>query len=205
MRLVWNENPLNTVVELDEHETEVLWLKVKIDQLSWRLHGAHFYLTERKEYNHFDLDRARQECDPDYLYNDEGGKENSKIDQRVDMIMEEYLTCLKLPHVGDCTCVAATCDKCIAEELLGIHTTRGLGQHEAVKIHSAFGEYMRPWKRKRDIHQVIKYLENYDAAKNPPDWEGWEPHVDRWNTEAKDACEWLKKYRNEHFSVLTPS
>ncbi len=201
MKIAYNENPMMTTVELDEQETEVLWLKVKIDQLSWRIHGAHFYLTEREKYNHFDLDRARQECDPDYLYNDEGGKENSKIDQRVDMITEEYIDCLKQSHCGDCTCVAMSCDKCSAEVLLGIHTTKGLGSHQAVKIHSAFGEYMKPWKRKRNIHEVVEYLENYDAAEDPPDWEGWEHHADRWNAEAKDAYNWLKNYRDKHFPV----
>ena len=200
MRLIWNENPLNTVVELDEHDTEVLRLKITIDQMRWRLLGAHFHLLERR----LDLDRARQECDSDYFYNEEGGLENSPLEQRVDMILEEYVKCLKLPHVGDCTCVACSCDKCHAEDLLGIHTTRGLGKHEASKIQSAFGEKYKPWKRTRNINEAIEYLENYDAAKTPPDWEGWEPHVDRWNTEAKNACKWLKKYRNERFSGLTP-
>ena len=202
MRLTWNENPMMTTVELDEKEKELMWHKVKIDQMRWALLGVHFHLEDRKdsEYNNFDLDRARQECDPEYWY----GKEDSEgdkppCDKRVDELMEYFLEALMGPHCGDCTCVAATCDKCMAEEHLGIHTTRGLGKHQAVKIHSAFGEYMRPWKRKRDIHEVIEYLENYDAAKTPPDWEGWEPHVERWNEEAKNACEWLKNYRNEHF------
>ncbi len=194
-----------TTIELDEHETEVLWLKVKVDELTWRIHGASFYLTEREKHNYFDLDRARRECDTDYLYNDEGGKENSKIDKRVDEIMEYYVEALMDSHCGDCTCVPSSCDKCHAEELLGIHTMKGLGKHQAVKIHSAFGEYMKPWKRKRNIHEVIEYLEKYDVAKDPPDWKGWEREVDRWNKEAKDACKWLKNYRNEHFNDVDPT
>ncbi|KKL78971.1 hypothetical protein LCGC14_2019540 [marine sediment metagenome] len=138
MKITYDENPLNTIIELDEHDTEVLWLKIKIDQMTSRLCGAHFYLTEREKYNNFDLDRARQECDPDCLYNEEGGKENSKIDQRVDEIMKYLVDALKNAHCGDCTCIACSCDKCHAEELLGIHTTRGLGKHEASYVEAAF-------------------------------------------------------------------
>lgn len=29
--------------------------------------------------------------------------------------------------------------------------------------------------------------------------EGWEQHVPRWNAEAANALEWLKKYRDTHF------
>ena len=198
MKITYDENPLNTIIELDEHDTEVLWLKIKIDQMTWLLHGAHFYLTEREgKYNNFDLNRARQECDPDYLYNEEGGKENSKIDQRVDEIMEYYVDALKNAHCGDCTCVAMSCDKCHAEDLLGINTTKRLGQHEGSSIFEAFGEGPEnDWTKQRSIDEAIVHLENFDPT---ADWEGWEAHADRWKAEAASAAEWLKKYRDEHF------
>lgn len=203
MKIIYDENPLNTIVELDEHDTEVLWLKTKIDQMTWLLHGAHFYLTEREKYNHFDLDRARQECDPDYLYNEEGGKENSKIDQRIDEIMEYYIDALKNAHCGDCTCVPSACDKCHAEELLGIHTTRGLRKGPGHHVFNAFGESRENnWTKQRTLQEAIEYLENYVPH---ADWEGWEPSADRWKTEATDAAEWLKNYQKEHFNVVDPT
>lgn len=198
MKITWNENPLMTTIELDEHEKTELWYKTKVEQMEWLLHGAHFHLTEDKPY--FDLERAKQECDPEYYIADRG--EKSKLDERVDMIVKEYIEALKGPHVGDCTCVACSCDKCHAEDLLGINTIPGLGKHEAVKIHSAFGEYMRPWKRKRNIDQVIEYLENYEPK---ADWDGWEAHAGRWKAEAKDACEWLKNYKIEHVNAVEKS
>ena len=197
MKITYDENPLNTIVELDEHDTEVLWLKIKIDQMMWRLHSAHFYLTEREKYNNFDLDKARQECDLDYFYNEEGGNENSKINQRVDEIMEYLVDALKNAHCGDCTCVPMSCDKCHAEELLGINTTKGLGKHEGSMIFGAFGEGPKNnWTKQRSVHEVIVYLENYEPK---ADWEGWEAHADRWKAEAAEAAIWLKKYRDEHF------
>ncbi|KKM19412.1 hypothetical protein LCGC14_1655940, partial [marine sediment metagenome] len=139
-------------------------------------------------------------------YNEEGGKENSKIDQRVDEIMEYYVDALKNAHCGDCTCVAMSCDKCHAEELLGIHTTRGLGQHSGSSVFGAFGEsHENNWTKQRTLQEAIEYLENYDAAQNPPDWDGWEAHADRWKAEASDAAKWLKNYQKEHFNVVDPT
>ncbi len=52
--------------------------------------------------------------------------------------MKYLVDALKNAHCGDCTCIACSCDKCHAEELLGIHTTRGLGKHEASYVEAAF-------------------------------------------------------------------
>jgi len=197
MKINWNENPLMTTVDLDEHDKKILWYETMIEQMHWQVVGAHFHLTRKDEP---EIEEALRDLAYESHYNEEGDTKGSPLHKRCDELVEYYVEALQGPHVGDCTCVAASCDKCHAEDLLGINTIKGLGKHEAVKIHSAFGEYMRPWKRKRTLNQVIEYLENYDAARKPPKWDGWEAHVGRWNAEAKDACEWLKSYKDQHFS-----
>lgn len=191
MKINWNENPLMTTVDLDEADKKRLWYETAIEQLQWTISHVEFSLTEGKW---FDLDRARKEVSDDYYWY-EGERENSPFYNRINELVGYFVEALQGPHVGDCTCVAASCDKCHAEELLGINTIEGLGKHQAVKIHSAFGEYMRPWKRIRNITEVIDYLDNYDPADSPPDWAGWETHADRWISEAREASEWLKQYK----------
>ncbi|MFK5282421.1 hypothetical protein ACI3PL_22955, partial [Lacticaseibacillus paracasei] len=45
---------------------------------------------------------------------------------------------LNYPHVGDCTCDAASCSRCYVEFLLGIDTTEGCGKHQFRSILGAF-------------------------------------------------------------------
>lgn len=44
MKIIWQPNPLHTIVELDEWEKKELWYKVKIDEMKSRLASAHFHL-----------------------------------------------------------------------------------------------------------------------------------------------------------------
>ena len=46
MKIIYNENPLRTVVELDEHDRQILRLKIKIEELKDNLSDVHFRLTE---------------------------------------------------------------------------------------------------------------------------------------------------------------
>ena len=196
MKIIYNENPLNTVIELDESETEVLWHKVKIDKMKWLLFGAHFHLVD--EGDRFNLDRARHEVDPDYYLpepTDRKGK--TKLDKWVDESMVELMNALNGAHCGNCCCVPSSCDKCEAEDLLGINTTKGLKQQQASKIFAAFGESRENnWTSQRSIDEAIEHLENYEPK---ADWDGWEAEVPRWKEEAAGAAEWLKIYRNQHF------
>lgn len=168
MKIDWAENPLATVIELDESEKATFRLKV---------------FTEYAEDG------------------DDGPSEEWRRE-----IAEHYIDgALQGSHVGDCTCIACTCSKCCAEELLGIDTIKGLGKHEAHAISRAFGSG-------RDINGAIEYLRAHDPdddGDNPSSWKkkdpkGWAKWVPVWREQQARALKWLIAYRDEHFSRPTP-
>lgn len=193
MKINWNKNPLHTTIDLDENEKKELWYKIKIELMDERLFSAHFHLEEGK---YFDLQRARQEVNPDYYCTDD---EKSPLDKRCDEMLEYYLADLQDVHVGDCTCVACSCGKCHAESLLNIDTIKGLGKHSACKVDGAFGK-----DNEKSIDEAIASLANYVPVRSEA-WlkypeEDFYRHVPRWKEESKVAHDWLVQYKKEHFS-----
>lgn len=190
MKITYTPNPLETIVELDEHEQEVFKLKIKIAEMESDMFSAHFYLQEGKDW--YSVEDARKELDPNYFVSDEG----NGLDKRVQQLFECYIADLKSSHIGDCTCVACSCTKCYAESLLGIDTIQGLGKHEGHAIYSAFNYKDGDEWKKRSLPEALEILRTYkpNAA-----WQGWEAHADRWTAERKRAYEWLLNYSNTHF------
>jgi hypothetical protein len=185
MKITYKENPLDTVVELDEHEKKELWYKIKIDEMEDRLFMAHYYYNKEGG-----ADDVQYYLDPEYYCTDE----KSPLDKRCDQMLEWFIEELKGYHNGDCTCVPASCIKCHAERKLGIDTIEGLGKHSAHKIDHAFREH-------GTIDAVLESLKEFnpkisDVWKN--NREGWEEHLPRWKQEAKHAYDWLLKYKEEH-------
>ena len=194
MKINWNKNPLYTTIELDEHEKKELWYKIKIEIMEDHLYMAHFYLREGE---YFDLEQAKKQVNADYYIADDDKR--SELDKRCDQMLEYYLDELQYSHSGDCTCVACSCLKCHAEILLGIDTIKGLGKHSAYKIDTAFGN-----KNEKTIDEALASLENYQVIRegswlNHPE-EEFNKHIPRWKEEARLAYNWLKQYKQEHFS-----
>lgn len=190
MKITYKTNPLDTTVELDDHEKQILWYKIKCDELIELLFDAHFHMKEGQFY---DLEKAKKSLDPDYFLNEEDDSK-SPLEKRCDQMLEYYLEELKSYHIGDCTCVPASCGKCHAEDKLGINTIPGLGKHSAYKVDNALRE------ANGDIIAALESLKNYnpvinDAYKGKEDL--WHQHLPRWKKEAKGAYEWLLKYKNE--------
>ena len=194
MKITYAPNPLYTTVELTDHEKQLFWFKVKSKELEERLLEAHFYL----EPEFHNMEKVKYFLDPDYYSTDETGKEKSKLEQRVDNLVDYYISDLQGPHIGDCTCVPASCSKCHAEYILGIDTRPGLGKYQASQINIAFGD-----KNINTIDQAIDKLVNYQPIMDPKS--GWksqkdfDSHIPRWREQAKLAAEWLINYRDQHF------
>lgn len=216
MNIIWNKNPLYTVIELTEQEQEIFKLKIKIHELEEDLGSASVYLdpqnaswimkpSARRPEGHT-LETLVEEVRNDYLdmsyMYGEGKYEGKGLDARVDELFEYYMTDLKSSHGGDCTCFPCSCSKCHAESLLGIDTIKGLGKHSAHKILGAFGK-----NNERSIDEALEHLKNYTVTpptENLDGWEkvgGWEKHVPRWTAEAKAAYDWLLAYRTAHPEV----
>lgn len=192
MKITYNKNPLYTTIELNDFEKKELWYKIKINEMEDILLEAHFNLTDGKFY---DLNKARENLDPDYYLDDDNKKSN--LDKRADLLLEHYLLELQSCHIGDCTCFACGCPKCMAEQMLGINTLKGLNKHSAHKIYVAFGQ-----NNENTIDQALDFLKNYNPVKGP----GWEnfsqedfnKYISGWAAEAKLAYDWLIDYKNNY-------
>lgn len=132
MKITYTPNPLNTIIELDEHEQKELWYKIKVNEMEEMLSMAEYYVTEK----YLNLEDARQELDSSYYLADTNKK--SKLDERCDTLLEHFLQELKSNHIGDCTCIACSCSKCHAESILGIDTIPGLSKYTGNSIRNAF-------------------------------------------------------------------
>lgn len=101
-------------------------------------------------------------------------------------------------HMGDCTCVACSCSRCRAEELLGVNTLP-VGKHMAYKIDGAFG---RDYSKTIDeaietLSKPYSFEGRSECYKNYSE-ENYMALTVRWNKEREAAAEWLKKYKEEH-------
>lgn len=193
MKITYNENPLLTTVELDAQDREIFWLKLKVDELGGRLFGVHFSLTCEP---HVDLEEAKRKADPKYYY-DEGDGEKTAIDKRVDRLLESFTEELLGSHCGDCTSVACSCIKCIAEDILGIDTVKHFHGRVLHLIGGAFG-------KGRSIGEALDYLENHKIDRQKPEsWrnstqEEYERHIPGWEEKQRKAYEGLRQYAKEH-------
>jgi hypothetical protein len=163
MKITYTPNPLTSVVELEEHEVELMRLRIKVNEMEDMLFQAHFNLVNRQQ----DMGslkaltpaeaiaEAVKELDPDYWCQDG----ESRLDRRVDELTQHYVEALKDSHAGDCNAFPASCSKCHAEELLGINT---LGTYPGKQVlHSLYHTFNYRegdvWKD-RPVSEVLSML-----------------------------------------------
>jgi len=194
MEIIWNKNPLATVINIDDRDRELMRAKIKYDEL-WSDVCRIRFLADPKWKRHDPEEAIKQIISIDHR----------ELNDRVDELMEYYESSLHQVHCGDCTCVAASCSKCSAEELLGIDTIAGLGKHEGAKLSGYFSKYA-------EIDEVLEALNNYRVTPFVENkaWQNgrateeyYNSHIPRWTREAKNAAEWLRDYKNRHFGGMT--
>lgn len=191
MKINWHQNPLKTTVDVDERDKQVILLAIQNEEYSQILCSLDNWLQRKtKKDDEPTLEKVHEKIRA------WGEICNMEVDHEdVQMYVEE----LQCSHGGDCVCWACTCFKCLAESYLGIDTIKGLGQHEAAKIMSAFGD-----KGDRTIDEALDVLKTpYDYEKRHSSWdkiprEEYEKHIPRWEAEKKRAIEWLEKYKETH-------
>jgi hypothetical protein len=211
MRIIWNQNPLASVVELDNFDRQILRLKIEVAALRDRMYEAHFDIDpeQRKWRNeHTDKKRTLEESvaaalvSLDVGWTDgEGMRDGKTWDQWLDAEVEEYVAELAGVHGGDCTCVACSCLKCRAESLFGTNTIEGLGKHGGSYVDSVF----RPKDgRVPTLDEAIASLRDYKPVRSEA-WgkrDNFDAHVPRWTAEAKSAHAWLVSYKAAHFGAV---
>jgi hypothetical protein len=191
MKINWHQNPLKTTVDLDESDKQKLLLCIQNEEYSNILCELDLCLAGK----------IKKEVEPtiEEIHN-QISKWGEICNMKTDDEEVQYLVdALQYSHGGDCTCWPASCEKCHAEEALGIDTIKGLGKHPANKIMNAFGE-----KGDRTIDEAIESLEKpYEYEARHKSWEkysreDYEKNFPRWQAEKDAAIVWLRKYKEEH-------
>lgn len=194
MIIEWHQNPLKTTVQLTPDERTIFLLKAKIKDFEDTVRMAAFYLDEKgKEKGRYNPEKAlswlRARIDDK---SDENDPEES-----AGAAMLQAIECQE--HLGDCVCVATTCDKCMGEDILGINTIAGLSQHGRAKLRGAYGE-----NGDRPIDDVIEALGNYQPSRTGHwaslDDATFETYSVQWRAEAKEAHDWLVRYKAQRLA-----
>jgi len=186
MKIIYTENPLRSIVELDEKDHKILRLAVENDYIKDLATWAFMDLEEVKSWfpgvkKIRNIKAARSHLD---ICHD-------VFDAKMDARASTYVEDLKGIHDGDCICQPCTCSKCLAESYIGADSIPGLRKHEANYIYWAFKESGEP----ESCSKAIQCLKD-----NPPvvkeDWHN--AHIERWTGEHKRALEWLEQYQKDH-------
>lgn len=196
-KVTWTPNPLRTVVEPDDAEIELMRWKQRVEELKDDITSAatHFKRGEtEKAMRAINIEPGDDMAVYNYLYNSRDGK--GGLERRVDEMIDCYVRALRDVHVGDCTCVPASCAKCAAEEMMGIDTVKGMSKYVGHRIASAFAPNKNgDWQDTKSIDEAIAVLANFGPR---DDWKGYEAHADRWMQQARDAHAWLSGYKTDH-------
>lgn len=190
MKINWHPNPFLTKIELDEQDKKNLLNVYKVDQYEELLCGLDLRLDGKiRKDEPITLEIVKKEVDKwGDIYNmDVDSEDFAYILASVDDI-----------HMGDCTCVACSCSRCRAEDLLGVNTLP-VGKHLAHKIYGAFG---RDYSKTIDeaietLSKPYTFEERHECYKNYSE-ENYMALTVRWSKEREAAAEWLKKYKEEH-------
>lgn len=146
LKIIWNENPLKSVIKLTDEGQEFLYKQVAEDLK-------------------FDEIETVSEINRFYGY---------------------ALNSLSEEHCGDCTCIPASCSKCIAEYHLGVTTldcSKKIGSNIA-----------RVFDLVDTIEEAIEY---YETWPDPKIIKTEQSLFDIWTKTARDTADWLKTYRSE--------
>lgn len=127
MKINWHENPLKSTIVLDDKEKEIFIEKARIKELKDAAMSAAFHLNAEKG-KFYSPERALALLK--HALDDEGVKERS-----LDMIKELETGY----HCGDCTCVASGCERCLAENILGVGTLDDLDQRGGYILDMTYG------------------------------------------------------------------
>ena len=183
MKIVWNQNPFKTsIVEINDDDRRNLLKSIQNEEYVELLCGLDCDIHNEPEIT---LEKIGQRIQKWRVITDME-EDHDKVNRMVAYLSAE--------HLGDCTCMPATCIRCLAEDYLGIDTKKGCGKHQFRNILSAFEGNV-------SIDTAISKLEEkreYVKPENWPDAIIYENHIDRWKRETKEAAEWLKKYKTEH-------
>lgn len=166
MKITYAQNPLATRIELNDQDRKLIRTCLEIDDLEDRI-----FMTSRSldiDSDTFNLIEARKRSDTSFMDGEAFEIREAGFTELVKFYEAELLSV----HYGDCTCFAASCAKCYAEQFLGIDTLGKAGKHMLYEIQRTFKnpkiktcaqaiKHLKGLKLTPTIGLVIQYLETY--------------------------------------------
>ena len=179
MQINWNQNPLRTQVILDDNDKEKLFLRLKIDHL---LGVSRLTRLKLVKGNVEEALRTLKHINPS----------NCDLEEKVSSLIDTLLDI----HCGDCTCVATSCEKCYAEDLLRIDTIKGLRKYSGYILDGMF-------KKHPHISDVLNDLKEPIVYEKTHKWkifsnEQFEKFSRGWADDRKATFKWLEQYKSQH-------
>lgn len=194
MKIIWKENPLRSIIELNEDEKQTLKYKITIEELKSVILRASRYIENNSIEDAkkvLQIIDGKERNSIHYFY-------GSEFDNHIQKNLDQYLEYLKQDHFGDCIRVPCPCSKCTVEDMVGFSTVSDLKNYQMSFINMAFNPTEEnDWKDTRNIDEAIEYLKNYE----PTNTKGYEDYIDIWKKQAKEAYEYLKLYKEKRFNV----
>lgn len=190
MRIVWNKNPLRQTFELTEADREIFRLKAKLADYEFAIADAERHLDPGPS--------GTKRVDPARALEALRDAESETMSSAA--LVEAMLRELEEGwHVGDCTCVSASCMRCAAEEILGTSTIEGLRKHPAAYVAGAFGP-----DNSATLDEAIRALDGYEPIRDGP-WldcpqDEFDRHAARWRADHERARDWLLRHRAERLA-----
>ncbi len=187
MKIIYDQNPLKSIIELNDDEKRILKLNIKIDALYDGIYDALYYIDT-------DLDLTKQSLTN--CVQSEVVENNINLDEEVEQMYDSLIDSITQSHNGDCICEPMTCAKCLAEGFIGISTTKGINKYALYYISSAFGD-----DGTNTISQALVNLKIPFEIIDGDD-EYTISNKTKWNDERNKAYNWLLTYKDTHFPKL---
>lgn len=170
MKIIYQENPLKSKVELNHNDKKKLFSYIK-----------------QQEYKNLLITKQ---------YNNKSLISNTILNKNAHQTMLLYIDALLNNHQGDCTCMSFSCTKCAAEYFFEIDTIKGLSKQCAHKIHTAFN--LHETTSIEQAIQYLSIFSIDPEKFNTKSWKdigGYEQYVPRWKQEQEQAYQWLINYK----------
>lgn len=143
MKIIYDRNPLNVKIYLDDKEKEIFKWKYIAKRLEDNILFIKFFLTDTRGIS---VDKALEFC-----------KEIQSYEKSIEYLIDS----LTYPHDGDCVAFACSCEKCWAEDILEINTappSKTIGS----AISAAFRELQNNNITENETEAVLAILKSHE-------------------------------------------
>jgi hypothetical protein len=189
MRIEYTQNPLTSIIHLDDFDKEKLKSKILISELTDIIYDDKFRLKDKSQY--FSVKMAQEALE-----------DIENVTNEVTTQYEYYIQEASQSHIGDCTAFPATCAKCYLEDYLNINTLNCYSKSILCSVQHTFIELGAD----ATCTQVIEYLKGVDYGIIPDNWkiraDIYYNMVEEFKKDNIDTIKYLENYRYRHLGGI---